>query len=135
MEFSVSTEKCATVQAKIVKHKTKNRYLMSMECSRDVEDYLQSMLDMSDRDHLRFMEDLLHRLGHSPSRTVKAAKSSGFPSKQPAAGNVPAAAGKTRPPQQQAPPSRASKAKAKQVNLFSAEGKARQNVILPGQHW
>ena len=92
---------------------------MSMDSSRDVEDYLQSMLDLSNPEHRQFVEILLNQLGHSYDTSINKN------------GNIPPikqqANGKT---QQKS----LSKKKTKQINLFSAEGKAKENITLPGQH-
>jgi len=93
------------------------QYLMSMESSRDVEDYLQSMLDLSNPEHRQFVEILLNQLGHSYGQEAQQTKPTSQ-SKNPSSQN----------------PSASSKKRAKQVNLFSAEGKAKENVVLPGQH-
>jgi len=90
-----------------------------MDSSRDVEDYLQSMLDLSNPEHRQFVEILLNQLGHSYDTSINKN------------GNIPPikqqANGKT---QQKS----LSKKKTKQINLFSAEGKAKENITLPGQH-
>lgn len=92
---------------------------MSMESSRDVEDYLQSMLDLSNPEHRRFVEALLNRLGHAYSSKSIPQKSSNakLKSSAPSTGNKPSA-----------------RKKVKQVNLFSKEGQARESITLPGQH-
>jgi hypothetical protein len=96
-----------------------------MDSSRDIEEYLQSMLDLTNPDHLKFVEDLLHRLGHSQG-TALALKS-----KSQTATNLSMKGASQQQPQM----TKSSKGKVKQINLFSAEGKARENITLPGQHW
>ena len=93
---------------------------MSMDNSRDVEDYLQSMLDLSNPEHRRFVEVLLNRLGHSiEKKAPKTAQtgSKGQQSKEEISNK-----------QQQ------SKKRVKQINLFSKEGQAKETITLPGQH-
>ena len=103
---------------------------MTME-SRDIEDYLQSMLDLSNPEHRRFVEMLLGRLGHSHAADGNKNKDSGATKKQNLIQLVQPAADSTgnKAPQQQS-----SKKKVKQINLFSKEGQARENITLPGQH-
>jgi len=92
------------------------QYLMSMDSSRDVEDYLQSMLDLSNPEHRQFVEILLNQLGHSHDiKTQQQTNSSPQINKQ-----------SVKNP--------SSKKRVKQVSLFSAEGLAKENIILPGQH-
>ena len=98
---------------------------MSMDSSRDIEEYLQSMLDLTSPDHLKFVEDLLHRLGHSQGSALV------LQSKSQTATNISGKGANQQQPQM----TKSSKTKIKQINLFSAEGKARENITLPGQHW
>ena len=101
-------------------------YLMSMENSRDIEDYLQSMLDLSNPQHMRFVEDLLQKLGHSHSHSKPApVKNISMTMAKESSGTISKPAPATKQGQ---------KGKAKQINLFSAEGKALENITLPGQH-
>lgn len=87
-----------------------------MDSSRDVEDYLQSMLDLSNPEHRQFVEILLNQLGHSHDiKTQQQTNSSPQINKQ-----------SVKNP--------SSKKRVKQVSLFSAEGLAKENIILPGQH-
>lgn len=96
---------------------------MSMENSRDVEDYLQSMLDLSNPEHRRFVEALLSRLGH-----VNEKSSLGKGQVQ----QIPS--GNQAKNQQQVESKQPSKKKVKQINLFSKEGQAKETITLPGQH-
>lgn len=95
-----------------------------MENSRDVEDYLQSMLDLSNPEHRRFVEALLSRLGHSIEKTSPPAKS---PTLQGST-NI---QGKS---QQELNNKQQSKKRVKQINIFSKEGQAKESITLPGQH-
>ena len=103
-----------------------SRYLLSMENSRDVEDYLQSMLDVSNPEHRRFVEGLLSRLGHSaPEGTAvsKGKKDANLQKSQSIKSQA------DMPTNQQS-----SKKRVKQINLFSKEGQAKESITLPGQH-
>ena len=96
-----------------------------MENSRDVEDYLQSMLDLSNPEHRRFVETLLNRLGHAVEKVSPPLKSKaqmGFTGQQEKTQE-----GVSNNKQQ-------PKKKVKQINLFSKEGQAKETIILPGQH-
>lgn len=93
------------------------QYLISMESSRDVEDYLQSMLDLSNPEHRQFVEMLLNQLGHT-HETGASQTNYIPPANKHSVKNL----------------SSGSKKRVKQVNLFSSEGRAKENVILPGQH-
>ena len=103
-----------------------------MESSRDIEDYLQSMLDLSNPEHQAFVESLLRKLGHSivddrsPGKKNKA--SSALPVIQ-FIGEM-----KEKPESSKVPAQNSKNKKVKQVNLFSKEGQAREAVTLPGQH-
>ncbi len=96
------------------------RYLISMESSRDVEDYLQSMLDLSNPEHRRFVEVLLNRLGHSIEKKSPTTIQTGSKKGQQAKEDI--------SNKQQ------SKKRVKQINLFSKEGQAKETITLPGQH-
>lgn len=98
-----------------------------MESSRDVEDYLQSMLDLSNPEHRKFVELLLKKLGHSFDSSSPVGKKS-MASNQKSSGKTQQQDVNGR--QEQMP----SKKKTKQVNLFSKEGQMRESVTLPGQH-
>jgi hypothetical protein len=92
-----------------------------MESSRDVEDYLQSMLDLSNPEHRRFVEVLLNRLGYSiekksPTTTQTGSKKGQQVSKEDISNK------------------QQSKKRVKQINLFSKEGQAKETITLPGQH-
>lgn len=113
---------------------------MSMENSRDIEDYLQSMLDLSNPEHRQFVEILLNQLGHSfandsqdttlhVKRETNTATKAGasVKGKQQAHGNP-----NSKPNSKET--EKKTKKKPKQVNLFSAEGKAKESITLPGQH-
>lgn len=96
---------------------------MSMENSRDVEDYLQSMLDLSKPEHRRFVEVLLNRLGHSIEKsTGKGQNKTGLAGQQ------------GTKPQQEVSNTQQPKKRVKQINLFSKEGQAKEIMTLPGQH-
>lgn len=100
-----------------------------MESSRDVEDYLQSMLDLSNSDHRSFVQLLLKRLDHSNDTSSPAKKG---PSVTTASKVV-----ATRSTQQESSSKAttvSAKKKPKQINLFSKEGKERETVTLPGRH-
>ncbi len=102
-----------------------------MESSRDIEDYLQSMLDLSNPDHQAFVESLLRKLGHSivdDRSPAKKKASSALPVIQ-FIGEM-----KEKPESSKAPVQNSKNKKVKQVNLFSKEGQAREAVTLPGQH-
>lgn len=103
------------------------RYLMSMENSRDIEDYLQSMLDVSNPEHRRFVEGLLTRLGHA---VVPVEKSTAVQKN-----NDIVFKGQPTKPQKDLPNNQQhSKKRVKQINLFSKEGQAKESITLPGQH-
>lgn len=101
---------------------------MSMENSRDIEDFLQSMLDLSNQEHRKFVEMLLGKLGHAV--VSGNSKDGGKIRKENLIQFVkqPDSIGDTMQKQQ------SSKKKVKQISLFSKEGQARESVTLPGQH-
>jgi hypothetical protein len=92
-----------------------------MENSRDVEDYLQSMLDLSNPEHRRFVEVLLNRLGHSIEKKAPKTTQTGSKGQQ----------GKEEISNKQ---QQSKKRVNKQINLFSKEGQAKETITLPGQH-
>ena len=94
---------------------------MSMENSRDVEDYLQSMLDLSNAEHRLFVENLLSRMGytHGEPKDRHAKKKSAVDNEHEKGTST----------------TKGSKKKVKQVNLFSTEGRLKDNIVIPGQHW
>ena len=94
-----------------------------MENSRDVEDYLQSMLDLSNQEHRKFVETLLNRLGHSFDKSPAGKVQSRTELK-----------GKESKTQQDEGNKQQGKKRVKQINLFSKEGQAKDSILLPGQH-
>jgi len=110
------------------------RYLMTMENSRDIEDFCNQLLDLSNPEHRKFVELLLGKLGHSFDHAVVPDKSkdTGKIRKEKLIKfvNQPDSIGENVQQQQQ----QSSKKKVKQVSLFSKEGQARESVTLPGQH-
>ncbi len=98
---------------------------MSMENSRDVEDYLQSMLDLSNHEHRCFVETLLNRLGHSVKKVSPTSKGQSQIEFKDQKGKIQQDVSNNK---------QQSKKKVKQINLFSQEGQARESITLPGQH-
>ncbi|PSN34001.1 Activating signal cointegrator 1 [Blattella germanica] len=115
------------------------QYILSIENVRDLEDYLKTLLDFKNLRHRQFHEELLQKrqIGLSNSLEFQ-----GYKKSEQQESYIPAKQTEKKrknknqtddAPQKETPPSGEGKKKSKFVNLYSADGQAKDVIMLKEQ--